>query len=905
MARKIMMAQEGKAPLPMQEATSAPQGGGPKAANPAAMIQGLAAPSGPAPRPGAVDPRDEAVKEVSAKMQAKKAPPPAPPAPMAPSQSGIAGALMQPPPAPAPALNPMMQPAAAAMAPPPMPQVPAMAKGGMPEDAEGKGLAVMIGLGAPSYEEAAEGNPPPGATKEEVADDQLVLLSEGELVVPANVVRYHGLGTYEGMRRDALMGIQEMENSGQIEYVSGGKEKADPVDDDGGLIKAQAGQYITNAPSTTFGPGIGVPLFGPITTPEAASQQFVTTPTTSGTPRSGATTDTTPLTISDKPYTPTTDLTEVYAPNIDKYKESTDSDDGDDGDDGTAPPVDPCPPGYKMNATTGVCEPIAQKSTGQPSSDDDGDSTNDPTITQTTFFGGYSDGKGSIRGATRYGLTGRTAEPSGFGAVPSLFSALTASDEESQKIIVDQNDPTRRAIMSKGQYDFMRDNLGKGGQTGYIEALMDKQAQINAAYKEMDPPKGFFDIGQPNRQHQYEHDTAKAIMNGLGQKYTGQSLAEAQIVQEAATQNTGIVDYDDSGIPSNIFSDDGAAGTNMGTSADITAQTNQIFNELSTQGPPSRASGQAFDDSIARAVELAKGERIAQTANALMARGYTADRAYREAEFAERTGQVSLDAQASFGRTPSVTQASFGPEPTAEEDSSPAVDTTANRQQAMADARAKFERDQQQDADDAATGRGNIVTDSSGRPVTDNSGRPVTTRQGAVARNTPGGDDEINRQADAMRRDADRREREETSRKNEEKMQQKIASGVDPEAAAYESGLPDDDNSGGKSIVCTEMYRQTQLDDWARTMKIWDTYQKKYLTPTHEVGYHWLFKPYVRGMQNSGILTNVGAFFAQKRTQHLRHVLTKGRAKDSFVGNVWCKIIHPIVYLVGKMVYKK
>jgi hypothetical protein len=110
---------------------------------------------------------------------------------------------------------------------------------------------------------------------------------------------------------------------------------------------------------------------------------------------------------------------------------------------------------------------------------------------------------------------------------------------------------------------------------------------------------------------------------------------------------------------------------------------------------------------------------------------------------------------------------------------------------------------------------------------------------------------------------------------------------------------------GGGKIVCTEMYRQTQLEDWARTMKIWDTYQKRYLTPIHEIGYHWLFKPYVRGMQNSGILTNIGAFFAQKRTQHLKHVLTKGRAKDSFVGNVWCKIIHPIVYLIGKMVYKK
>ena len=61
---------------------------------------------------------------------------------------------------------------------------------------------------------------------------------------PANVVRYHGLGTYEGMRREALMGLQEMESNGQIEYVSGGAEKADPVDDNGGLVKAQAGTTL-------------------------------------------------------------------------------------------------------------------------------------------------------------------------------------------------------------------------------------------------------------------------------------------------------------------------------------------------------------------------------------------------------------------------------------------------------------------------------------------------------------------------------------------------------------------------------------------------------------------------------------------------------------------------------------
>ena len=57
---------------------------------------------------------------------------------------------------------------------------------------------------------------PPGATAEEVADDQLVLLSEGELVVPANVVRYHGLAQYEKMRKSALDGLTAMDQEGQL-----------------------------------------------------------------------------------------------------------------------------------------------------------------------------------------------------------------------------------------------------------------------------------------------------------------------------------------------------------------------------------------------------------------------------------------------------------------------------------------------------------------------------------------------------------------------------------------------------------------------------------------------------------------------------------------------------------------
>lgn len=116
-----------------------------------------------------------------------------------------------------------------------------------------------------------------------------------------------------------------------------------------------------------------------------------------------------------------------------------------------------------------------------------------------------------------------------------------------------------------------------------------------------------------------------------------------------------------------------------------------------------------------------------------------------------------------------------------------------------------------------------------------------------------------------------------------------------PAKAEEESDSRDD------KIVCTEMYRQTQLDDWKQAIKIWGVHQKKYLTPYHEKGYHWLFKPWVRGMRKSVILTFIGAYLAKARTQHLKHVLTHGKAKDNIVGNIWCKIVHPLTYITGRM----
>ena len=115
--------------------------------------------------------------------------------------------------------------------------------------------------------------------------------------------------------------------------------------------------------------------------------------------------------------------------------------------------------------------------------------------------------------------------------------------------------------------------------------------------------------------------------------------------------------------------------------------------------------------------------------------------------------------------------------------------------------------------------------------------------------------------------------------------------------------------SGGGSadkkdkIVCTEMYRQTQLDDWQRTIKLWYLFQKKYLSETHQKGYHFLFKPFVKGMQKSNILTSVGRHFAQERTKDIKHIMYG--TKFSLLGRVYRIILEPICFVVGLLLWQK
>tara|TARA_A100001015_G_scaffold289341_1_gene361128 strand:- start:3911 stop:6328 length:2418 start_codon:yes stop_codon:yes gene_type:complete len=57
---------------------------------------------------------------------------------------------------------------------------------------------------------------PVGSTQEEVRDDIPAQLSEGEFVMPADVVRYHGLDKMMALRDEAKAGLQRMDDMGQM-----------------------------------------------------------------------------------------------------------------------------------------------------------------------------------------------------------------------------------------------------------------------------------------------------------------------------------------------------------------------------------------------------------------------------------------------------------------------------------------------------------------------------------------------------------------------------------------------------------------------------------------------------------------------------------------------------------------
>ena len=176
-------------------------------------------------------------------------------------------------------------------------------------------------------DEVSGNDVPPGSTRSEVRDDIPAMLSEGEFVFPADVVRYFGLEKLMEMRQQAKMGMKKMEAMGQM----GNSEEATIPDDlpfspedlilmqpqefaRGGVVKAQAGMFVqpsgfqdaslntpnfippsSIAPVNTQGTptGYGPTFLGQSPIVPTGQNETITQPSGTGTTGSTGTTDTT------------------------------------------------------------------------------------------------------------------------------------------------------------------------------------------------------------------------------------------------------------------------------------------------------------------------------------------------------------------------------------------------------------------------------------------------------------------------------------------------------------------------------------------------------------------------------------------------------------------------------------
>jgi len=872
--------------------------------------------------PKVVDPRDEVMKLVAKKLKQDK------------TNVGIAT-----PTAPMPTAMP--SPMTTALA---APQIPAKkaeeeqllsstpikaAKGKSIEDAgkskkKGKGLAVVIDMGStekPEYEEASMGtpsDPPPGATADEVKDNQHVLLSEGELVVPANVVRYHGLGMYEGLRRDALQGLGEMEDAGQVEYI------------DNEVKTAAAGMTIMNAQpnvatlggiqkqQATYNPALG--QYGTAAAPEAASAKFVSTgfidrnkdgiddklqPSVKKTP---VTTTAAPTSITTSPaglaLGPTTDAnTVVGAGNVGSYISKQSGVPGSGDDEGT--PVDNTIP------------PVAPTRVVQQQQDS-GDDGGDPEI--AAGLGGARATIGGQEYALQYDFNGNVT------GIANVADALTSG--RANFIAPNPELAMDLLNMTKGQI-----NMLSGGLYGKMAGtdIQNRQQTIALAEKikagnygglgmrpqdmPMPRPDGLGTSTMPRVETAPVSPVNRQLAFGLGENLGG-------------SFGTTDVDYNPNTMVEGLLRPEAPKVdiTNLG-SIDGPANEAARASKMGIDGPaitPTQPFQQAYDYS-----DDMLPDRLQQPQQPFFGGGIDgpADAAASRVGIDGPASAAALQSKQMFGpdryaydynddMLPDRPTANLSGVGGAISSEAQQARDQAFREEAEAKSR-KEARDAQMrgiglglsaaasapgtSTNDALQGKGYSSYDSQGNP---SGAAPAGSQYSATgtfstSRTDDDNDNDLGGGSGAGYGSGTGEGGTQTSEETK----------VDPTAGQDLSRTFADDaatsDTGGGKIVCTEMYRQTQLDDWAQAMKTWHIYQKKYLTPIHEIGYHSLFKPFVRGMKVNKALTNLGAYLAEERTKHLRHILTKGKARDSIVGNIFCKIIHPIVYLVGLAVHKK
>jgi hypothetical protein len=748
---------------------------------------------------------------------------------------------------------------------------------------------------------------PVGSLQEEVRDDVPAMLSEGEFVMPADVVRYHGLDKMMALRDEAKLGLARMEAMGQMgnaeeailpDDVPFGLEDLDIAEEP---MEMQVGGFVPQQQP-----------FGVVQQPGFSAQNMFSIPSQFQQPAQIV------APFSQQPFAPPAPVTPVFGPGqpTGQPKETftfselmptvggtseTREYRNADGESLFIPfingePIYPIPEGYTPYTPDATPDPTPDPVPATTQRDFREDDPSDEPDTKPGGSAGF--------GGVRYDYAIGSSEEVGFGPLAALLA------KKDRVILTDAQG--RKANMSRETYKGLTENRNSPETKAMLDRLFEASSKADAAIKSDERYKqSLFS----DNSKELDAKMAKQVISELGMEYTNQTFAEALILQEDA-QNIEVspATTPTTATVATTTSAQGGAGAAAQARLDATRsdiqkrmddlkltpeQQKDFLNAIIKQekttitfpvaGDPFATNTVDFNPatSIAQAVAQtgaaqdlldAQTKRESETASAILASTTASSPAatVTDTEPAGLTDLLPGEPGAEIGSASYRQQRNIENKIGSAKAADPtqyAKDVRAGKYdsdfEALDKARAEVRLEQ------------NSKTNKVGVNIKDTYGEEIARK----VRDDQGTFKSVDRDGQIYR---------DSSHDWSEKTQVNIND--NPPAKAEETAESRDDK-----IVCTEMYRQTQLDDWKQAIKIWGVYEKKYLTPYHQTGYHYLFKPWVRGMQTSTILTSVGAYLAKARTQHLKYIMTKGKSKDSFVGNVWCKIIHPIVYITGRM----
>ena len=357
---------------------------------------------------------------------------------------------------------------------------------------------------------------PVGSLQKEVRDDIPAQLSEGEFVMPADVVRYHGLDKMMALRDEAKAGLARMEAMGQMGNAdeatipAGVPFNMDDLIMDDEPMQMQVGGFVPQLQPYTSLQGQQPTGFVQLQETAPVQQRIAS-----------------PYAIAESPQQTGELITaEQLVPRVETEFRTYVNAQGQtlqipfiDGQ-----PLYPIPPGYTLQSVDAQQEPVQQEqpaqTPAQPVQQDDPSDEPSTAPAATAVFGGtVSDGR--IFGGTTYEVS---YDSSGTSA-PGILGALTGR--------VDRVTLTRdgkQATMSRDLYNRLKEDRTSPETTQIINQLFNYTDAANQSINQSAGlDRGFLGFG--GNRKELENNAAREIYEDLGLEYKNQPLSEALMVQ--------------------------------------------------------------------------------------------------------------------------------------------------------------------------------------------------------------------------------------------------------------------------------------------------------------------------------------------------------------------------------------